>query len=232
MISYLERKQYWSDKDVLAFAQLHRQDSQLEQRVTGHRLAVKNAESAVDQAQAHFMESMRERYQAEQLWSEKMRVLGTIGTCIVLFGQAVLLWLSQAIIEPARREAMVSRIMAETEKTLLGISSNPNNVASNASNASSAVSAVSASNAVNASNASNASNSASATVATIASSATDDTLIPEIPNDIDYNAFTKVKVLLSDFWDKQWQGVLAGTFMSPILLRFIGFIVRKALLLW
>lgn len=112
----LERKQMWTDRDVLAFAELHRQESVLDQTVGRDRVRVKELESELDRKQAFFMETVRERYQIEQLWSEKMRSFSTFGTLVVLLGQALMLWLAQVWIEPRRRERMVSRIIEETGK--------------------------------------------------------------------------------------------------------------------
>ena len=59
----LERKQMWTDRDVLAFAELHRQESVLDQSVSRERVRVKELESELDRKQAFFMETVRERYQ-------------------------------------------------------------------------------------------------------------------------------------------------------------------------
>lgn len=100
----LQRKPSWQDEDLLRFTELYRQEMRLEQAEIDAKTLNSSAEKQVDDAHQALMDTLRERYQQEQLWSDKIRRLSTFGT-FSLVGLNVLLFLMvQFYTEPKKRE--------------------------------------------------------------------------------------------------------------------------------
>jgi hypothetical protein len=74
------RKHNWSGDDVTRFTELYSRDHELEKLEITGRSSVAKAEKAVEEGQYRWMEAVRERYRAEQIWSDKIRSFSTAGT--------------------------------------------------------------------------------------------------------------------------------------------------------
>lgn len=76
----LQRKPSWLDTDLHRFTELYRAEMRLEAGESAAREANEQLEKLVDQAHHGLVSAMRERYQEEQLWSDKIRRASTFGT--------------------------------------------------------------------------------------------------------------------------------------------------------
>lgn len=110
----LQRKQSWSDEDLLRFTELYRREMRLEQGEAEAKAANQQLEKAVDQAHQRLMDSLRERYQEEQLWSNKIRRLSTFGTFSLMGLNLLLFLIIQLWLEPRKRR----KILGEFHETI------------------------------------------------------------------------------------------------------------------
>ena len=101
--SLLQRKQSWSDEDLMRFTELYRKEMRLEACEAEAKSTNQQLEKAVDQAHQHLMDTVRERYQEEQLWSDKIRRLSTYGTFSLMALNLFLFLLIQLWLEPKKR---------------------------------------------------------------------------------------------------------------------------------
>lgn len=72
-------------------------------------------EKKVDQAHQDLINAMRERYQEEQLWSDKIRRTSTFGTFGLMFVNFLLFLVLQMYIEPRKRRRLVNEVIAAME---------------------------------------------------------------------------------------------------------------------
>ena len=100
----LQRKQSWLDEDLLRFTELYRKEMRLEQVEIEAKMTNEKLENDVDTAHQALMDALRERYQEEQLWSDKIRRLSTYGTFSLMSLNVILFLIIQIIIEPSKRE--------------------------------------------------------------------------------------------------------------------------------
>lgn len=110
----LQRKQSWNDGDLMRFTELYRAEMRLEQEESQAKQANEGLEKAVDHAHANLMECLRERYQGEQLWSDKIRRASTMGTIALMIANLGLFLALQLIVEPRKRK----RLLADFEERL------------------------------------------------------------------------------------------------------------------
>ena len=78
--SLLQRKQLWTDDEVERFTVLYRSEIKLEQNESFCREKYNKMEKEQEATHNALMDAIRERYQEEQLWSDKIRRASTIGT--------------------------------------------------------------------------------------------------------------------------------------------------------
>lgn len=69
----LHRKQDWSNADVELFAQLYKRDKQADSNEQEARDAFQKASDAFDAAHEEYLDSVKERYVGEALYSDKIR---------------------------------------------------------------------------------------------------------------------------------------------------------------
>src|ERR1700722_16005532 len=73
----LQRKHLWRDEELGRFTELYRSEMRLEAEEQRTKTENDRLEAEVDGAHVGLMEAMRERYQQEQLWSDKIRRAST-----------------------------------------------------------------------------------------------------------------------------------------------------------
>lgn len=108
----LQRKQSWLDEDLLRFTELYRKEMRLEQAELEAKLSSEKLEKDVDAAHQALMDALRERYQEEQLWSDKIRRLSTYGTFSLMSLNVLLFLVIQLMIEPRKREKFLVNLEA------------------------------------------------------------------------------------------------------------------------
>lgn len=106
----LQRKPSWLDTDLQRFTELYRTEMRLEATETSAKEVNERLEKEVDQAHHRLVGAMRERYQEEQLWSDKIRRASTFGTFGLMLINVVLFMGVQLVSEPRKRRQLVSQI--------------------------------------------------------------------------------------------------------------------------
>lgn len=104
----LQRKQNWSDEDLQRFTELYRQEMRLEQNEAETKATNDMYEKLVDTAHQNLMDKIRERYQEEQLWSDKIRRISTYGTFSLMFINVFLFIIIQLYVEPRKRRKLLA----------------------------------------------------------------------------------------------------------------------------
>lgn len=104
----LQRKQTWLDEDLMRFTELYRKEMRLEQAESEAKMTNERLEQEVDQAHGSLMNALRERYQEEQLWSDKIRRLSTFGTFSLMALNLLLFLVIQLYIEPRKRRGYIT----------------------------------------------------------------------------------------------------------------------------
>ena len=75
----LQRKHAWSEEDVTRFTQLYKDEIRFEALQNNEKVTNQTLENQLDASHSLLMNIMRERYQQEQLWSDKIRKISTFG---------------------------------------------------------------------------------------------------------------------------------------------------------
>lgn len=110
----LQRKSTWSDSELTRFTELYRSEMRLEQDEATAKQENDHLEKIVDDAHQRLINVMRERYQEEQTWSDKIRRLSTFGTIGLMVVNFLLFLVLQTVIEPRKR----NRLVAQFERVL------------------------------------------------------------------------------------------------------------------
>ncbi|KAJ1946609.1 sensitivity to high expression protein she9 [Kickxella alabastrina] len=108
--SLLQRKHLWNEDDVARFTGLYKDEHQAEMTELSASESLKEAEALVDRRYDQLVETIRERYHEEQIWSDKIRRASTYGTWAVLFMNILALFMAQAIFEPRKRRKIVAGV--------------------------------------------------------------------------------------------------------------------------
>ena len=108
----LQRKQAWTDADVGAFAALHHDELRLAAAESSAASQLQQGEQRLDRLFDELMTSMRERYQHEQTWSDKIRRASTMGTLGLMAANMLTFLFIQVWVEPRKKEALVEQIVA------------------------------------------------------------------------------------------------------------------------
>jgi Fe2+ transport system protein B len=114
----LQRKNTWSDHELNRFTELYRNEMRLEQEESAAKSENDHLEKVVDDAHQRLINAMRERYQEEQTWSDKVRRISTFGTFGLMFVNFLLFLALQLWVEPRKRRLLVSQFEAVLEKKL------------------------------------------------------------------------------------------------------------------
>lgn len=108
--SLLQRKQSWQDTELLRFTELYRNELKLEQAERDAKELNDRLETEIDKAHHKLMVVMRERYQEEQLWSDKIRRISTYGTFGLMLLNVMLFLILQLVLEPRKRKMFIDKI--------------------------------------------------------------------------------------------------------------------------
>ncbi|KAJ3758770.1 mitochondrial distribution and morphology family 33, partial [Lentinula raphanica] len=112
----LHRKSTWTDDDVLRFTSLVREDHILEQAESRAKLAVEEAENAVENEFTELMRSILARYHEEQVWSDKIRSASTYGQLAVLGLNMLVFILAIVLVEPWKRKRLAQTFERKVEE--------------------------------------------------------------------------------------------------------------------
>lgn len=105
----LQRKPSWLDTDLHRFTELYRTEMRLEAGEAAAKEANEQLEKLVDQAHHGLVSAMRERYQEEQLWSDKIRRASTFGTFGLMLMNVLLFAGVQLYSEPRKRKQYMTQ---------------------------------------------------------------------------------------------------------------------------
>lgn len=114
----LQRKSTWSDHELTRFTELYRNEMRLEQDEASAKSENDHLEKIVDDAHQRLINVMRERYQEEQTWSDKVRRISTFGTFGLMVVNFLLFLTLQLWVEPRKRRRLVSQFEAVLERRL------------------------------------------------------------------------------------------------------------------
>ncbi|KAJ1913299.1 sensitivity to high expression protein she9 [Mycoemilia scoparia] len=106
----LQRKNAWTDQDVLQFTSLYKAEHKYEQQQHHAKEAVRRAEKNVDRIYDMLVTTIRERYHEEQLWSDKIRQSSTYVTWAVLCVNVVVLIAVHLYFEPRKRQKIIEGV--------------------------------------------------------------------------------------------------------------------------
>ncbi len=105
----LQRKPSWIDTDLQRFTELYRNEMRLEASEATAKETNERLEKQVDDAHHNLVGAMRERYQEEQLWSDKIRRASTFGTFGLMLMNVLLFLTLHLFYEPKRRKAFIEQ---------------------------------------------------------------------------------------------------------------------------
>ncbi|KAJ3982799.1 Mdm33 family-domain-containing protein [Lentinula detonsa] len=112
----LHRKSGWTDEDVIRFTSLVREDHILDQEEARAKLAVEEAENAVENEFTELMRSILARYHEEQVWSDKIRSASTYGQLAVLGLNMFVFILAIVLVEPWKRKRLAQTFERKVEE--------------------------------------------------------------------------------------------------------------------
>ncbi|KAJ4470162.1 sensitive to high expression protein 9 [Lentinula aciculospora] len=112
----LHRKSSWTDEDVIRFTSLVREDHLFEQEEARAKLAVEEAENAVENEFTELMRSILARYHEEQVWSDKIRSASTYGQLAVLGLNMLVFILAIILVEPWKRKRLAHTFEKKVEE--------------------------------------------------------------------------------------------------------------------
>ena len=101
--SLLQRQASWMDMDVLRFTELYRKDLHLDSAESEAKNQFSNASDAFDRAHLEYLNSIRERYIEEQLYSDKIRRASTYWTWGLISSHLLVFVFYQTIVEPRKQ---------------------------------------------------------------------------------------------------------------------------------
>lgn len=106
----LQRKHVWTEDDVNRFTELYKNEMRLESSECTLKQAMDSLDKGLDALHLDLMNSMRERYQQEQLWSDKIRKMSTYGTFGLLTFNLALFIAIQLVFEPRKQQRLLAKL--------------------------------------------------------------------------------------------------------------------------
>lgn len=104
----LSRKTEWREVDVHKFSQLMTDELLLEQREKVDKQNLADSNEKLDILHDKLMDALRERYQVEHVWSDKIRFISTVGTIVLMAVNLIIFVAVQVLWEPKKRKLLVS----------------------------------------------------------------------------------------------------------------------------
>jgi sensitive to high expression protein 9 len=104
----LQRKHYWNTDDVTNFTSLFQKEHSLERIVENLKVKTKDLEEKTDVAHEEMLTTIRDRYQEEQLWSDRVKSVSTYGTISLVILNIIMFMIVHGYIEPHRRLSLQS----------------------------------------------------------------------------------------------------------------------------
>lgn len=101
---------------MIRFTSLVREDHLLEQEEARAKLAVEEAENAVENEFTELMRSILARYHEEQVWSDKIRSASTYGQLAVLGLNMFVFILAIVLVEPWKRKRLAQTFEKKVEE--------------------------------------------------------------------------------------------------------------------
>lgn len=114
----LHKRSSWTPDDANTFGALHGQELLLEKRVEDSKLDYDKVSDELEAAQTRLLQNIRERYNQEQVWSDKIRSVSTWWTWILVTVQFFSFIAMYAIIEPMKRQKLAGEVEAAFERRL------------------------------------------------------------------------------------------------------------------
>lgn len=114
----LQRRSSWAPRDVERFTALFQDTHAQEQSEALCKAALAESESRVEETQDALVRAILRRYHEEQVWSDKIRRVGTWGTWGLMACNIVLFFVVQVVVEPLKRRRYVET-MQDTVRDLL-----------------------------------------------------------------------------------------------------------------
>lgn len=112
----LQRKSTWTDEDLIRFTSIVREDHLVEQEEARARIAVEEAEDAVEKEFSQLMRSILDRYHEEQVWSDKIRSASTYGQLAALGLNLLVFVLAIIVVEPWKRKRLAQTFEKKIEE--------------------------------------------------------------------------------------------------------------------
>ncbi|KAJ6620762.1 Mdm33 family-domain-containing protein [Mycena sp. CBHHK59/15] len=112
----LQRKSNWNHQDIARFTTLVPQDHSFEQEEAQARVAVHDAEEAVEREFSELMRTILARYHEEQVWSDKIRSASTYGSITALGLNLLVFVMAIVIVEPWKRRRLAMTFEKKIEE--------------------------------------------------------------------------------------------------------------------
>lgn len=98
----LRNRDVWTPDDATRFSELLQREITLRDDLAKAKSRAKSAENTVASLRLDYMDRLRRRYQEEQVWQDKWRILGTYGTWGLILLNSLVFGMSQILYQ--RRE--------------------------------------------------------------------------------------------------------------------------------
>jgi hypothetical protein len=110
LTALLERKSSWSDADVSLFTELYRTDIFNDKEELLLKSKQQDSLTAVEKAQLDYLTEIREAYSQEQLYAQKIRLLSTWWTWVLIASHLLLFLGIHFYFDPKRRKELTNEI--------------------------------------------------------------------------------------------------------------------------
>lgn len=118
-LQLLQRKEYWNANDAAQFATLVQEELTTKHALEDAKKHLSKVEQYCTECQWEFMNAMRKRYQEEQLWQDKWRLLGTYGTWALIGLNTVIFLISQYVSQKRETNRLLAIQQMMTEQVLV-----------------------------------------------------------------------------------------------------------------
>lgn len=102
----LRSRDRWTPDDANRFAELLQREVTLRDDLATAKTQAKSAEDTVASLRLEYMDRLRRRYQEEQVWQDKWRIIGTYGTWSLIVLNSLVFGMSQILYQRRELERM------------------------------------------------------------------------------------------------------------------------------